>query len=251
MSRFWDTFGTWYFITIDVLLILGIIIFINLPKEKKAEFTHWYPLLILIFTVFYETLAAYGAYNYHFNKWVNEAIGNAENPQYNLWLYNIAYQQILIILYLFLIKSWLPLNYRKGFTWMMVLFVISVIFLQASGIEPVYAHQKINFALGANMILLGTGLYFIGLMTSPDYLHANPLRLISFWQMTFLLFTFSLTYINSVFLEYLWHTNPNLGKSLMHIDYVMGLLNLSILVLAISTPLLKNIFETEPYYGKV
>lgn len=250
-DRVIEAFFDWYSLSIDVLLLLATIFFFKLPKEKRKDSYYWLPYLILAFTVFYETVGAYSYYDYSFNKWVNESIGNSKYPQYNLWLYNLANKNIGSILYLFLIKTWLSHSKKKYINWMIILFIFMSVSLQVLGIEPIYLNQPIIFAMGANMILIGSGLYFIDLMTSKDYLDANPLRLISFWQMTFLLFTFSLTYINSISLEYLWRTNQSLMKSLLQIDRVMSLLNLSILFLAIASPMMKKVFEPEPYHGRV
>lgn len=131
---------------------------------------------------------------------------------------------------------------------MMITFFIVVQVLQLSGIEPVYLNQPLIFTFGANLILLGSGFYFIGLMTNEQYLSVNPLRLLSFWQMTFILFTYSLTYISSASLMYLYTNYPQLLASLLKIDWVMGVLNLAILVLTVASPRYPYLFEREPYF---
>jgi hypothetical protein len=123
-----------------------------------------------------------------------------------------------------------------------------ILFLSFTGIEPNYLNQPIIFALGANMILVGSGLYFVGLISNEMYLTASPLRLLSFWQITFILFTYSLTYINSVSVVYLYKVNRQLGLSLAQINLVMGVLNLSILVLTLADPKLSGVFQKEPFY---
>jgi len=235
-------------IPMDILMIIGLVCFLKLPKEKKANIHFWLPFLILSFTVLYENFGRYTNYNYEFKKSVNEYLGNFKYPKFNLWLYNVTKRQIGTILYLFLIKSWLEPTKRKFIDWMIIGFVIISLALQISGIEPLYLSQPIIFALGANMILIGSALYFTGMITQPQYLDKNPLRLISFWQMTFVMFTFTLTYIFSVTLIYLYEVNPVLGEALQQIDIVMNNINLGILTLTIASPFLPRIFEEEPFY---
>ncbi|WP_296705149.1 histidine kinase, partial [Algoriphagus sp.] len=213
-SRFIEAFGGWYLVILDVLLIVGVICFFRLPKVKRVNSYYWLPFLILAFTFVYENIGAYTNYNFEFNKTVNAFLGNPENPRYNLWLFNIANKQISTILYLFLIKSWIESSKKKYINWMIILFIIVALILQLTGIEPLYLNQPIIFAMGANMILLGSGLYFIGLITNDKYLETTPFRLVSFWQMTFILFTYSLTYINYVAVLYLFEINPQLGRSI-------------------------------------
>ncbi|WP_296704489.1 histidine kinase, partial [Algoriphagus sp.] len=220
----------------------------RLPKVLRANSFYWLPFLILSFTLIYENMGAYTNYNFEFKKAVNEFLGNSENPRYNLWLYNITNKQISTILYLFLIKSWLEPSKKKYIDWMIAFFILAALVLQLTEIEPLYLNQPIIFAMGANMILLGSGLYFVGLISNNRYLDANPFKLVSFWQMTFLLFTYSLTYINSVALLYLFEVNPQLGMGISYIDVVMGIFNSAVLVLIIASPLLPRLFEQEPFY---
>lgn len=247
-SRLIQAFVDWYLVSIDALLILGIIYFLKLPTENKANSSYWLPFFILAFTVFYENMGAYTQFNSGFNIAVNELFGNFENQNFNLWLFNIANKQIKTILYLFLIKSWLEPSKKKYINWMIILFLVVVQVLQFSGIEPIYLNQAIIYSVGANMIIVGSGLYFINLITNEEYLASNPLRLLSFWQITFILFTYSLTYINSVSLIYLYNTYPQLLASLFKIDWVMGILNLSIMVLTLASPRYSSFFENEPSY---
>ncbi|MBN3520804.1 histidine kinase [Algoriphagus lutimaris] len=235
-------------IPMDVLMIIGLIYFLKLPKEKKTNIHFWLPFLILIFTFFYENFGKYTNYNYEFKKSVNEYFGNFKYPKFNLWLFNVAKRQVGTILYLLLIKSWLEPSKKKYINWMIYLFIIVASFLQFTGIEPIYLNQPIIFAIGANMILIGSALYFTGMITHPQYLDKNPLKLLSFWQMTFVMFTFTLTYISSVSLIYLYEADPVLGAALQQIDIVMKNINLGILTLTIASPFLPGFFEEEPFY---
>jgi len=235
-------------VAFDISLLLGTYFFIKLPKEKKANSTYWLPFLILGHFVLYQNFGAYTNYNFEFKKAVNAYLGNTENPKFNLWLFNITERQILTVLYLFLIKSWLDPFRKKYINWMISTFVILTLILQISGIELMYSEQPIIFAIGANMILIACGLYFIRLITNEKYLESNPLRLLSFWTTTFLLFNYSLTYIYSVSLLYLYKENPTLGKSLSQIGQGMDIINVAVLVLLICSPFLTKLFDREPLY---
>ena len=249
VSKFFQILFSPYFIQINILAIAGVIMFFRLPKEQRTRRYIWLPFLILVFTVFYENFAISTSANFEFNKSVNAFLGNIEFPRYNQWLYNVANKQVLTILYLFLIKSWLEHSKKKYINWMLIAFVVSSQIIQFSGIEPIYWFQPIIFTIGANMILVGSWLYFVGLMKNDAYLNSNPLRLTSFWQMTFILFTYSLTYINDVSKPYLVTYNYGLGISLSQTETVMGCFNLAILVLTIASPKLPKLFEKEPFYG--
>ncbi|UZD21254.1 histidine kinase [Algoriphagus halophytocola] len=248
-SRFVQIFFSEYMIFIDVLTLLGVYFFIRLSQDQRGQLYFWLPFLILIFTFLYENASAYTLYDFEFNKAVNAYFGNTEFPMFNLWLNNVAHLQIITILYFFLIKSWLAPSKKKYMNWMLIGFVVSSQFIQFSGIEPIQWFQPIIFSIGANMILVGSGLYFIGFMANDLYLNSNPLKLVSFWQMTFILFTYSLTYIHYVAMPFLVTYNYELGRSISEINHVMNVLNLAILVLTIAAPMLPRLFEREPAYG--
>jgi hypothetical protein len=249
-DRFIEAFFTaypQYSIPIDLLLLIGIFIFIKLPKEKKRNIHFLLPFVILCFSVFYQNLGSYTNYNYEFKKSVNAYFGNTEYPKFNLWLFNIAERQVGTILYLMLIKSYIRPFKRKIVNWMIFIFIVTALVLQFSGIEPIYLNQPIIFAIGANMILFGCALYFTDLITHPSYLNSNPLRLTSFWQMTAIIFMFTLSYISSVALIYLYEVNPVLGSVLQSIGIYLGILTLAVLTISIASPLLPNIFDKEPF----
>lgn len=247
-DRLVQVFSHWFTIYTNIFLVIGIICFIKLAKEKRADIHYWLPFLILVFTVIYENMGRYTVYDFEFNKSVNAYLGNTENPKFNLWLFNIARRQIGTILFLLLIKTWLEPSKKKYIDWMIYIFIVITFGLQFSGIESTYLNQPIIFTFGANMILIGSGLYFIGMITHERYLASNPLRLLSFWQMTFIMFTYTLSYISSVALMYLYEVNPVLGKALQQIGDLMLLLNLGVLTLTIASPLFPGIFRKEPSY---
>ncbi|MDN3204290.1 histidine kinase [Algoriphagus sediminis] len=200
-------------------------------------------------TAFYENLATYCKLNPEFNSVVNSFLGNTENLNFNAWVYNIFNQYVIVTMFLLLVRSWLPLSKRKYINWLVIIYLVVISVSLITQLEPLYLTQPMIFAVGANMILIACGLYFIGLITDSKYLVAKPLRLISFWQVTFLLFTYSLTYITWVSSLYLYEVNPDLGVSLMTIDMIMGIINLFVLFLILISPKFPKFFQKEPYYG--
>lgn len=246
-NRLTEILINWYMVSLYICLIIGIYFFLQLPKAQKKSKRFWLPFLILTFTVFYESLGFFTRNYVSLTKYINELLGNTEFPRYNLWVFNIANTLVATVLYLFLIKSWLPPTQKRILTWMIYGFIVTGLVFQFSGIEPLYLDQPMLFAIAANLILVACGIYFLQLMTDNSYLYANPLRLISFWQVTILLFTYSLTYIFSVSLIYLYNINPELSRFLVFLNRLMGTLNQSVLILMIASPRLTKIFDQEPY----
>lgn len=247
-SKIWIAFGHWYLLVLDVFLILGVYFFFRLPKEMRANSNYWLPFLILCFIFLYNNFAGYTNYNFEFKKAVNAYLGNTEFPKFNLWLYNITRRQIQVVLYLFLVKSWLEPSKRKYINWMIYAFIFLALLLQISGFELMYLQQPIIYSIGANMILIACGLYFIGMITTDNYLNSNPIRLVSFWATTLLLFDYSITYIYTVSLFYLYQVNPTFGASLGGVVNVINLINTSALLLLIASPYLSKVFDKEPFF---
>jgi hypothetical protein len=247
-NRFLDSLGHWYLIVVDLLLIIGLFYFLKLPKSEKASSIFWLPFLILTFTFFYENLGSYAKYNSAFNSDVNALIGNIEYPKYNIWVYNLTNAQIAPVLYLLLIKNWLAPSQGKYISRMIIFFLIATLGLQIFGIEPLYFNQPIINSLGSSFIFIGCGLYFIQLISHGKYMESNPLKLISFWQMTIILFTYSLSHIYSVSFQYLYYINPDLTSSLSYINKALGILSLAILVLTLAAPCFPRLFEKEPSF---
>lgn len=245
---FWVAYVSYYSITVDILLLLGLYFFLKLPKEKKANSLYWLPLLILGFSVLYETAGAYFNYNFELKKAINAFLGNTENPKYNIWLFNIANKQITTVLYLLLIRNWLEPSKKKYITWMVSAFLLTALILQFTGVEPLYSSQPFIAAMAANMVLVGCGLYFIGMITNDNYLDSQPLRLISFWQTTFLLFAYSFIYINSVARIYIYEISIELAYNMAHFDRVLGIFVRTALLLVIISPFLPKVFERDPLY---
>ncbi|PZX58161.1 histidine kinase [Algoriphagus chordae] len=250
-NRLIEAFFTAYPLTsisLYLIMIIGTVCFFRLSKDERKNIHYWLPFLILSFTFCYENLGNYTNYNYEFKKSVNEYLGNFKYPKFNLWLYNVATRQIGTVLYLLLIKSWTKASKKKYINWMIIVFIVTVCLLQFSGVEPIYLSQPIIFALGANMILVAVAFYFIDLITDPFYLAKKPLKLVSFWLMTSILFSITLSYISSVTLMYLYEVNPILGQGLQQIQIVMKIISLGVLTLVIASPFLPRLFDKELSY---
>ncbi len=245
-SRFFQVFVEWYLISIDILLIVGIIYFLKLPKEKKVNSYFWLPFLILSFTVFYENFGAYSIYNFEFNKAVNALLGNTENPRYNVWLYNIFNIYILTFLYLFLIRLYVNARNRKIINGMMIFYLMAILFFNSLGIEKVYDNQPIIFFIGASFLIIASGLYFMMFIKEDIYLDINPLRLFSFWQVTFILFNYSTVFLLFISRKYLWENYYSLFNSLSYISIIFGIIILVIFLATITWPSLNWKYEKQP-----
>ncbi len=229
-------------------MLIGIVHFFRLSKSERGNIFYWLPLLILVFTVAHENVGAF-TLDSEFNRSVNAFFGNTENPKYNLWLKNITFYYLGIILYLALIRLWIIPSRKKILTAFIVSFTLIAPIIWLLEFEPFYLNQSVAYAIGANLILIGCGLYFIGLITDDKYLNSEPIRLLSFWKVTFILFNYSLTYINSVSLAYVYSINEDMADSLIIVDMLLSVINLAILVLILASPNFPRTFQREPYYG--
>jgi hypothetical protein len=248
-SRFAIAFGGWYLLFIDLIMIVGIIYFLKLPKGSRANSYYWLPLFILIFSVFYENLAAYTNFNFEFKKNVNVLLGNTENPRYNIWVYNIFNQQLLTLVILFLLRSYLPVVNKKIINWLMFFFIGIIIVLTVSGVEPIYGSRPLIFAISASLILISCGIYFISFMTDNNFLQSNPLRLASFWQATFLLFYYSAIFLKTISQQYLWTYMADFSKSLNVINTSLWILLMITMILPLTASSFKLNLEKEPSHA--
>jgi len=241
-----DAFLSGYLILIDVLLVLGLVFFILLPKVERANKLYLLLLFILAFTISYENFGRYLIYNTGLNTSINAFLGNTENPKYNLWLFNLAADSIIPCCYLLIIRIYVSGRRKKLIFLMFFSFLSFLVISQLTNFEPVYGLQPMRYSLGATFVMISCILFFMNLMKDPAYLEVNPLRLMSFWLVTVLLFYFSLTFLTNNSREYLWQKQPLLAESLALIDMVLGISCLVVIVLIIVAPNLKVKLEKEP-----
>jgi hypothetical protein len=238
----------WYLLILDALLIVGLIYFILLGAEKRVSKLYWLLFFVLSFTVFYENFGAYLTYNSSLNAHINAFLGNTKNPNYNLWLYNLTGNVIIPCSYMLIIRLYVSHLYKKLVSVMLFSFISFLIVFQLVKLEPVYGPQLIAYSLGATLVLISCILFFISLMKDPVYLEVNPLRLLSFWQVTVILFYYSLTFLTNNSAEYLWKTQPSLAVSLNWINVFLGIISLMAIVIIIAAPNLNIKLEKEPTY---
>lgn len=247
MSRIF-IFLNWYLISVDVLAIFSMFSFLRLRTSKRLNPNYFLPFLIVVFTAFYENLGAYFWYNTELNASVNEFLGNTANPKYTVWFYNIVNQELMTILILLLLRSFLPRNKKKVVNWLLLFFVVSSVLIQILGLEPIYGSQPLIFSIAAGAILTGCGLYFMSFMTDDRYMESNPLRLASFWQVTFILFYHSVIFLKTVSQKYLWSENYAFGNSLEFINTVIWILILGAMLLTYASRFSTLNLDKEPSY---
>ena len=243
---FSDAFLNWYNIVIDIILVLGIISFIKLPKNERANSHYWLPFLILVFTVFYESTGSFFLLSRELNAEINAFLGNTENPKYTVWVYNIFNFYILTFLYLFLIRLYVPHRIRKIINGMMVFFFVAILFLNYSGVEKVYDSQPIIFFIGASFLIIASGLYFLEFITGDIYIEINPLRLFAFWQVTFILFNYSAIFLLFISQKYMWQNYYSLYTSLTKINIILSIITLLVLLMTLAVPSLNWNYEKQP-----
>ncbi|MDF2156617.1 hypothetical protein [Algoriphagus sp. CAU 1675] len=111
--------------------------------------------------------------------------------------------------------------------------------LEVSGMLPIVDSQPTIFFLFFGSNIIASGIYFIDLLTSPDYLDINPLEQFSFWQATFILFYFSMIFLIQVAFNYLWANYPDLLTSLYHFPRILSILSSVTLVATLASYKLK------------
>jgi hypothetical protein len=243
---FSDAFLSWYNVVIDIILVLAIISFFKLSKEERANSHYWLPLLILVFTVAYETAGSFFLFYRELNAGINAFFGNTENPKYTVWVYNIFNAYILTFLYFFLIRLYETNRNRKIINGMMVFFLVVILVFNFLGIENIHDNQPTLFFIGASFLIIASGRYFIMIVSNDRYLDINPLRLFSFWQLTFILFNYSMVFLLMISRKYLWQNYYSLYGSLTYINSILGIITLLILLLTLAGPSLNWKYEIQP-----
>lgn len=241
-------FFNWYMISIDLLLLIGLIFFIKLPYTKRVEKLYWIPFLIIWLTVVYENFGAFLTYEKTFNEKINLFLGNNINLNYNIWLFNIGNLQICTVLFLWLISLYLPKKNKRLVRIFIWIFIGFSLVSQILGFQPIYDSQPFLFAIGAGFVMISCGLYFISFMNKDVYLGINPLRLFSFWQVIFILFYFSLIFLKTISEKYIYELDKSFAMSLAYINPAMWILIMTIFVLTIIAASMQWEFEIEPIH---
>lgn len=235
-----------YLLILDALLIVGLIYFILLGAEKRVNKLYWVLFFVLFFTVFYENFGSYLTYNSTLNARINAFLGNTKNPNYNIWFYNLSYSIIISSCYLLILRIYVSSSLKRPISFLLFSFLTLCLVLHLFEIEPIYGPQLITYSIGSSFVLISCILFFVSLMKDPVYLEVNPLRLLSFWQVTVILFYYSLTFIINNSVEYLWKTQPSLAVSLHWINVFLGIISLMTIMIIIAAPNLNIKLEKEP-----
>jgi hypothetical protein len=239
-------FFNWYIIVIYIIFFLGIISFFSLPKNMRASAFYWLPFLILVLTVTYETMGGFFIFYKDLNAQINAFLGNTENPRYNVWVFNIFNIYLLTIFYLFLIRQYYTVKYKKFINGMLIFYLLAIFVLNFTGLEKVYDSQPILFFISATFLIIASGGYFIMFLQEDVYLEVNPLRLFSFWQVTFILFNYSVLFLLQISQKYMWENHYSLFRSLTYINMGFGIIILLVFSATLAWPCLKWNYENQP-----
>jgi hypothetical protein len=164
-------------------------------------------------------------------------------------VYNIFNLYIGTLLYLLLIRLYVGKKNRKALNGMILFFLFAIFFLNIFGVQKLYDSQPILFFISASFLIIASGLYFMEFITDEIYIDVNPLRLFSFWQVTFILFFYSMVFLASISQKYLWQNHLSLSASLTYINMILGNIILVVLVLTLAGPSLKWNYEKQPRNG--
>lgn len=225
MLDFWSRVNYWYFYIISGIFILALILFFFLEKDKRVKPEFYLPFSLILLSVFYEYLAAATVVFIEINKWLYGVFNYPHENNHNLWVYNFFGSHLTSLLFLALIYQYLfsPLKKRivKGLS---LLFVFSYVVFQALGIESLFEHQTYSIFVGYSAVIIACGLYFMELISHPDYLEVNPLKAFSFWQVTVILFNYTIEFLLEISFNYIISISMNLMASLLKISMITWIL---------------------------
>ena len=237
MLSFWDRVNNWYFISISCILILALLFFFFLDKEKKGKPEFYLPFCLIILTVFYEYLAAVTVHFKEVNKWLYQVFNYTYENNYNLWVYNFFGAHLTSLLFLALIYQYLfsPLKKRilKGLS---LLFIISYVVFQVLGIESIFEQQAYSILVGDSAVIIVCGFYFMELISHPEYSEINPIKAFSFWQVTAILFNDTLKFLLEISFNYIISVSMNLMASL----YIISMLTWLMVLCSFLVPIILN-----------
>lgn len=225
MLELWSRINNWYFLSITGVFILALLFFPFLEKNKKRKPEFYLPLVLIVFSVFYEYLAAATVVFLSINKWLYGIFDYPKENNYNLWVYNLFGSHLASMLFLALIYQYLfSASKRIIVKGMGLFFLLSYTAFQVMGIETLFEQQEYSIMVGFSSVIIACGLYFMDLVSHPGYLEINPLKTFSFWQVTVILFTFTLKFLLEISYNYIISVSMNLMSSLYLISMVTWIL---------------------------
>lgn len=209
----------WYLIAVKVLTVLSFFLYWTLPRQERRLKFFKYPLGIMVLVFFYEHLGSLTNSNREWNGFVYDYFyPNYTRNLYNVWVYNIFSNQLGSILFLLLIRNLIQNPLLKRIIAGLILSITGVaLILELSGVLPIINNQPTIFFLFYGGIIISCGLFFMDLLTNPKLIEVDILREFSFWQVTLILFYYSMVFLIQIAFNYLWATQPELLNAMFTI----------------------------------
>jgi len=225
MLDLWSRVNYWYFYWISGIFILALFLFFFLEKDKRGKPEFYLPFCLILLSVFYEYLAAATIVFIEINKWLYGVFNYPHENNHNLWVYNFFGSHLTSLLFLALIYQYLISPFKKRIVkGLSLLFIFSYVVFQALGIESLFEHQTYSIFVGYSAVIISCGLYFMELISHPDYLEVNPLKAFSFWQVTVILFNYTIEFLLEISFNYIISISMNLMASLLKISMITWIL---------------------------
>ncbi len=225
MLDLWSRINNWYFLCLTLIFILALFLFFFLEKDKRGKPEFYLPFGLIMLSAFYEYLAAATVEFLEINKWLYGVFNYPHENNHNLWVYNFFGSHLPSLLFLALIYQYLfsPLKKRivKGLS---LLFIFSYVAFQVLGIESLFEQQAYSIIVGDSAVIIACGLYFMELISHPEYSEINPIKAFSFWQVTAILFNDTLKFLLEISFKYIISISMNLMASLYLISMITWLL---------------------------
>lgn len=196
---------------LQLVFICGLVAFffyLKLENNKKKDPSFLFPFLLIVVVVFYEALATYVLVNKKLNEQIHYFLTDDPFQGWNVWVYNIFYYQISKLLLLILIMINLKKSLSKKLIRLLgIVFLLFCILTYFSKLISIYEIQPILYFLGNTVLIIGSGLFFIDLITEDYYISINPLKYLPFWYITLILFHSVSLFLADVAFEYLAFEN--------------------------------------------
>lgn len=212
----------------QILLVLGILVillFFFLPKEKRNTPELFLLFLFVTLVFFYENFALYLLIDKKSNAFFHSLISDTPFQGWNIWvlnLFNFQLSKLLLLVYLHhLIYSPIKRKIVLGTTYLFALFCLAV---QVLGWYPLYNFQPPIYFFGNSALILGSGLYFIDLITDEKHLEKDLIKNWNFWIVTLILFQSALSFLADLAYGYLVFNDLNLYFFFNYISMALYLL---------------------------
>lgn len=219
MLDFWSSVNNWYFYCISGIFILALFLFFFLEKDKRRKPEFYLPFCLIMLSVFYEYLAAATVEFLEINEWLYGVFNYPYENNHNLWVYNFFGSHLPSLLFLALIYQYLFSPFKKRIVkGLFFLFIFSYVVFQVLEIESLFEQQTYSIFVGYSSVIIACGLYFIELISHPAYLEINPIKSLSFWQVTVILFNYTIVFLLEISFNYIISVSMNLMASLLKIS---------------------------------